>query len=416
MSSGLDSLKQELNQACDKIAETFVRQCTHGAQSPWQGKAAACGQFLGQDVLTWQQRGLHGTAAALSVLARSDTPDARTTVPQLVQYLVDRKKYEVELADEADKQHGQYKCDFDGRNTIKVSECLLAITRVKSGLCDTGVHQKRLAEKLQKSLIDKKGWDYFLDTPNGRPELLPTAYATLALSAFGADARDARAFMVNKLMRAAGQPVRSADLAIRVLCLYSLQLSHAEGSADEAANLGGIAAGLWRQLEPLLAGAHEQNIGYRGDSETFYARIPWQLYLLFVAIRMGDWRRLATKAARVRLEEVIAGAREGGFVYPHSDIAPASRTNAVVYDLLSEFRNKLTGSAFWWLLVLRRFHWLRALLAHRCIKLVIAGLATVLILVSIWTGVKEESLSISALAPEFGGAALVYLALLGRRR
>ncbi len=97
-------------------------------------------------------------------------------------------------------------------------------------------------------------------------------------------------------------------------------------------------------------------------------------------------------------------------------VAPASRTNAVVYDLLSEFRNKLTGSAFWWLLVLRRFHWLRALLAHRCIKLVIAGLATVLILVSIWTGVKEESLSISALAPEFGGAALVYLALLGRRR
>ena len=89
------SLKDQIESAQSQIARQFVKQCTEGSQTTsLPQNAAACGQFLGNDAVHNAQRGLHGTAAAIQVLARHGNEPARELVPKLIEYIQNRDNLE----------------------------------------------------------------------------------------------------------------------------------------------------------------------------------------------------------------------------------------------------------------------------------------------------------------------------------
>src|ERR1051325_2079812 len=86
----------DLRKSREVIASQFITQCNSGPQiSGMPSTDAACGQFLGD--ATSAQRGVHGTAAALRVLAEDGRPEARNLIPRLIRYVEERHK--IELAD-----------------------------------------------------------------------------------------------------------------------------------------------------------------------------------------------------------------------------------------------------------------------------------------------------------------------------
>jgi hypothetical protein len=84
--------------AREKVVELLMEQCEHGQQTVTLGNTAlaACGQFIGEAAKRVTQRGLHGTAAAVAVLAsvpKSNTR-AQALLPRLVKYTSSREEVE----------------------------------------------------------------------------------------------------------------------------------------------------------------------------------------------------------------------------------------------------------------------------------------------------------------------------------
>ncbi|MEX0715160.1 MAG: hypothetical protein WD066_01165 [Planctomycetaceae bacterium] len=305
MSQNSPPLSPYLIDARRRIADLFHDQCRHGAQTAALSDtdAAACGQFIGEKALRLQQRGLHGTAAALRVLSReSASPEQSRLLERLVRYVFDRQKIEVKATGRIDSKEPE----IDSQNVIKQSELLHALSRVPTAISQVGELRDDLVQRLQGGIIQQKGWSYFLDRPTDSPDLLPTAYAILALSSAHEDVSRPTSYLLNQLKQASGtrKPVEvNADISIRVACLYSLAFREggdAPESTDEA-TLCALFDPMWNSLERLLRDENiEQNVEYWRDDRTFYVRVPWQLYLLALAARLRYYRR--SRHSRRRLD------------------------------------------------------------------------------------------------------------------
>jgi len=343
-------LRKRIVSTKEHIAKLFVDQCQNGAQTKCleSYEAAACGQFIGGNAKNSKQRGLHGTAAALLVLAEANLPDSRELIQKIINYLEKQEEIEVSLQEKT-KQKARQKCDLDAKNTIKISEILYALSLIGPGVQSTESLVKKLAEQLVGSIRERKGWSYFVDDNEG-PELLPTAYAVLALSANGySEAENALKYLVEVLEKRyvknkTEQIKIDADIIVDVVCLYAVTFAKAEKRNDIFKTVFKV---IWQKLKPLLSEPLEQNIEYsHKKQENCYVRIPWQLYLIALSAHYDfNWAFSGSTIQR-KLDNIL---KTDALIYPHSGRMVSSRTNSILFEVLSILEGKLVHKNIFWL-------------------------------------------------------------------
>lgn len=400
------------------IADRFFRQCSSGSQlDGLPGTAVSCGQFL-DDTLSIQ-RGLHGTAAAIRVLAEDARPQYRALIPKLVEYLEQRRTIELSATTNDNHSSLDERLARDENNVIKISEMLFALNFVAAAVCDTEALKKKLAGILLNGRIKADGWGYFVDrkAEEREPQLLPTAHAVRALAGYGSNVSEPVQYLFDSLIKKSTEESSPrADISVRVFCLYVLSFIVDSENKDYFDQLRKAFSSMWRQLEPLLDDDIEQNIEYSRDREHYYVRVPWQLYLLALSAKL-DWkRRFVSRAAQRRLQAIVNAVNSlEGFTYPHSGLRMSSRTNAIVYDVFSSIEKQLERTWQALLVPAQTIDLLRSFLSSRGVRLVAAGLAVILIGFSLYRWYSRGG-DIGELGPEFLAALLLLFMTAGKAR
>jgi hypothetical protein len=360
----------ELQEAESRIIDQVADQCLKGAQSEGLGdNAKACGQFFGD--INKRQRGLHGTAAALRLLAEAQVQKASLTVPKLVSYLSERKRFDGEKKKKKSPQCRSF--EDDENNVIKLSEALYALHFVKPAQCQKDELVASLVKRLKEGYQTNEGWSHFLND-KGATAPLPTAFAILALCKNGYEGEFVNAINYVKQTAFDEGPTKDAkgftESSVQIFCLYALVFRKEtvnEIPADELSRIRTSFARQWRNHERLLDQDLEQNIEYSIGPTNYYVRIPWQLYLLALAAQVSPWR-IYSYIVQKKLGRILNDTKSGGFYYPYSGRALSTRTNAILYDTLKTIRHRSRHSGISWLV----YGWdnIRMFLGHRYLRLI----------------------------------------------
>jgi hypothetical protein len=327
----------KIDPALQQIERLLAEQCAHGAQTrdlPKEG--AACGQFVGPGAKEKPQRGLHGTAAALRVLAQATATDAIELVPKLVWYVENRPALH---KNGKEPRRNDQTFEDDQQNVIKLSEVLYSLSFVKAGQGLTDNLARDLANKLLEARKENKGWTYFLDSAEPIDNL-PTAFAVLALSQHGyeQDIRGQIDFLeANALAKDTNPSANINEASVRIFCLFALAFRKEELSQEESKHLKRAFIDLWDAHKSLLGLDLEQGIEYSKGPINYYLRIPWQLYLLALAARL-DPKRVSSLSAQRKLSRILDAVQTTGFRYPYSGAPLSSRTNGILFDVLHKIK------------------------------------------------------------------------------
>lgn len=404
-------LRNQIATAKLSIISLFKEQCQNGAQAKaLEGHdVTACGQFLGEQAKNYQQRGLHGTAAALRVLARGDSEESRILVSRLVKYLANREEIETQI--QCDDEKARQKCELNSKNVIKVSETLYALSYVDTGVSGTEALVKKLAADLIKALKEDKGWSYFTDDDNG-PELLPTAYAMLGLYVKGYSEADAAAKYISEklqnkyLDKNATQDI-DADIMIDITCLYALNFQKERtASIKQDESLKKIFCIILEKLKSIVTEELEQNVEYsHRKQKNCYVRIPWQLYLIALSASYNFKCTFSSLIVQKKLQTILSRVTADGLIYPHSGKLISSRTNAILFDVLSIIEKELSykNLSSWRI----AGDMLKDVSCSRLGKLLARICVFILSILIVFRWYKSGD--ISELAPELLGAAWVFM-------
>lgn len=403
-------LRTRVITARSAILQLFLKQVTEGAQSTGLDEdAAACGQFVGQSALALEQRGGHGTAAALCVLGSSDAVEAQKLANRLVNYMRERRKRLL-----------GHKEEREVKNVIKMSETLFALTQVlpASG-CNTEVLARELVDDLAASRKKNAGWSYFTDDAQEAPEVLPTAYALLALAEAGHPVDKEVQLLAERLseryLKENPSNVQTSDVTTDIACLYALGFRRHDAAANGIDKT--VRSVLGRILErhrSLLVEDIEQNIEYWYGSKTYYVRVPYQLYLLALTARYS-FRRFCSVAAQGRLRAILAAVEGSGFRYPNSGEMLSSRTNAILFEVLGRLQAELhegRHSSLWVAADEVRTFIGSPKVAKVLSFSVLAMMAYCVYLWATWTARPP----IATLAPSFVNAFLFWILRLGKKK
>lgn len=388
-----------------KISAEFIKAVQGPATrevSSGDVQAAALGQHLHAATA---QRGLHGTAAAIEVLAQTPGAEAQDFTRRLVHYVDELPTIEHAFAapkiPERDVEASQH-------NVIKMSEVLYGLAAVPTSLAPREQLARNIAETLVKHRAADGGWPYFMTDDPKPSDVLPTAYATRALASHGYDVSLSVNFLLDNLVKANSD---QTDIFVEVLVIYVLCYLPEVYRRDK--DLKKPFEDTWPRLSPLLNQDLEANIEYLA-SKINYVRIPWQLYLLGAAAHLSPYRRFASASAQRRLRSVLESVqKKGGLLYPHSGRDLSSRTNAILFDVL----NKIDGELAIRRLPLKPFVWIEAFksaIASRPFRYTVRIIVLCLIAYVIVRWFLSGSKSIADLAPELLSSALLIL-LTGRR-
>lgn len=325
---------------------------------------AACGQFLVGE--KFEQRGLHGTASAIAVLSKRQGENSEL-VSRLIAYIQSRRVFETALPEEV--RIDEPRMARDDRNVIKLSELILAQWDVHLKIYPKELLDK-LVESLESGFIDNKGWDYFTD--DGDAKLLPTAFAYAALASVGASEKVQKAekILLNALKekydkKSAHAPARH-DVMTDVVCMYVLCFSPRRDEFDDTLPvLKQSLQSIWKLLAPLLREDVEQTVEYLHRSDSFYVRIPWQLYLIALVAKLRPYILFHRPIVYDYLNRTLVSFEKGDFFYAHSSPHPSARTYAIAYECLSHVQQALQDMIF-----------IPPLMLARRIRLVIGGFVT----------------------------------------
>lgn len=394
-----------IDQARNGISQLLLEQVANGLQTTSLPQdMAACGQFVGAPGRG--QRGAHGTSAALDVLAQSDLNGAPELVKRMISYL--------EMAWLGSNTYDG--ANHDKTNVIKIAETLIAVQKVQRSIASTEALARHLATLLITARRQGCGWSYFIDSPNNSDiDELPTAFAYLALSEYGFDGLDiTRKWLFEKVNTASQTPrvEGQSDIYVHTYSLYVLSTANARGWQPPAQELKKIFLTFWQRLSGVRDNV-EQNLEYwRNETESFYVRVPWQIYLLGLGAKLAPSKILTTTSADLRLSTLVGGASSGrGFRYPHSGDVSSSRTNAILFNVLGIV--KIERSRSHWKPVFWLGHRVANILRSRPVAYLFAASVASFIIYSIYLWFNDASKEIADLAVEF--IAAILLALLARR-
>jgi hypothetical protein len=407
----------QLRTAKALIARRFIAQCNDGPQvKGLPAGTKACGQFADERVSS--QRGFHGTAGAIRVLGEEGRTDsrAREIIPGLIQYVERRASIEQELCANNHLPSLKEQLERDDANVIKLSELLFALSFVDVAVSDTEALRNLLAGRLCANMVNSSGWGYFLAKSDVEPQLLPTAHAVRALAEHGYPVDQPIEFLRSALTaKSSNGKTKRADISVHVFCLYVLSFIKNPERVERRESRKEFLS-LWRRLDTLLTDDIEQNIEYSRDDEHYYVRVPWQLYLLALASKLAPWRRFASRTAQLRLKSILEDVSSTeGFFYPHSGLRVSSRTNAVLYDVLSIIEGQLTHR---WELLLTPAHLvdlIRTFLSSTWVKRFARLIALVLVAVSTYSWYHRGG-HLAELAPELLAAIILLFVSGGKAR
>ena len=351
----IDDLKQARDTAVTMLAE----HCRSGVQTTDLGNEdiAACGQFVGAGLT---QRGLHGTAAALAVLANANVAadevtrrHARDLWQPLVRYIATRQSVESRSQTPVNAES----LVTDTNNVIKQCEILFALNQLPREVPGVMPLRTSIVESLKKGMrqcagvAGRAGWSYFLDD-SMKPDLLPTAHAVLALQGELGDLTGPIAFLLDSIET--GNPATTgedADISVRIFALYVLSfycIPEHKGGLVKVKVVRDALSRLWKRTANLLRfESIEQNIEYWRNSETLYVRVPWQLYLIALATQESLFFWYGSRALQSRLRQVVDALKTRSFRYPHSGKMISSRTTAIAFEVCGNVLHTLVQQQRW---------------------------------------------------------------------
>ncbi|WP_319479734.1 hypothetical protein [uncultured Draconibacterium sp.] len=374
-----------------RIEELFEEQVRSGKQTEEAG-IQTCGQFINEPGLG--QRGLHGVSAAIYVLSQNDQYDELTN--GLCEYAENFETYA-----------GVEKLQSDGNNTIKQAELLFALCFVKAGTRDVHELKNQISNKLNNSIIEGHGWDYFLNDQK-EVQLLSTAYCIRALMEAGYSQNIANSirYLRFELKRKSNNIDNPTRLSIYVFCLYVLVFfdnKFKEFEKDYKLILKRIKKSKYFSLN----NSFEQNLEYHGNDEHHYVRIPWQLYYLAITSKLSKWSFL-NRYAQKRLKELQDKLLNGGFKYDFSGEHLSSRTYSIIEESLIKIEQNVPNSLL--IKTAKIFNFIKPYLLYLVYVIVI-----IFMIFSIYKAVTND-FNLGDLAPEFVGYFVILLLSVNRKR
>jgi hypothetical protein len=382
----------------------FLKQVQKGNQSISlnDSNLSACGQFL--EYLDSNQRGLHGTAAALSVISHYERDD---TCKSVVKSLLEYAKSFVEVEKKLDSINEQAAM-IDDNNIIKKAELLYSLSFIKSGTADCDDLIKKIAKELKENQIKGESWTFFVNTENKDADIIPTAMSVLALHANNCDGYKAgRKFLSNEIEKIIKDTIKDPETFSKIVfALYVLVFTaNGEFKANER-EYKNILKKIWSSNFAFMNSDIEQNIEYPYNTRHFYVRIPWQLYLLAISNKLSYW--YSSKVSYFgRLQSILEQTNEEGFKYIHSGKHISSRTSAIVFDVLEHIKKNNKYSFI--VSILNWYDKILTFLKGEVIKWVFNILAILIILYSTYQWIYDPNSSIKDFAPEFITCFVIFL-------
>jgi hypothetical protein len=407
--------KQSISEAKDKIRAMILEQAEFGCQTKEVQKVKqlyfSIGQFLGDP--TRVQRGIHGSSNALTVLA--DT-DKNNVINGIVRYLEKRVAIEKQLAGSTSGLIEE-KLLKDEKNTIKLSEILYALGTVKPAQASTENFVGNLENRLYASQRRKGnliGWRYFTDDPSDELQLLPTAYAVLALNRNGFKTPQAVEYLRSYLNGSAiSNPTELAEI---VFTLYAL-IKGADDYKNHKSIYDNILGKIWKSQYCTLTDNYEQNIEYWFGAHHEYIRIPWQLFLLSITSKISVFKFYSLKAQSI-LSSIIETAKQSNFKYPYSGHYISTRTNAILYDVLTDIDNNISNdlayqALYYTSVVIDK---IREFFGSAIVRYFLSAVGLIMAFLSIKEWYIDKDSSFKDFASEFIGWIAIGLILLGKKK
>jgi hypothetical protein len=404
---------ETIDQALNNIASLIEIQATDGSQTKEvqtiDKEAYSIGQFI--DNQPRDQRGIHGTSSGLLVLA--EIKSNNTIINGLVKYLENHSSIETELI----KAKGDTSTDRltrDENNVIKIAETLIALSQVTQAQSKVEAYKEKLSKKLMSAIYKfsgETGLQYFTDSNHeSPPELLPTAFAILALSKLGYrdEIKDSVALTEYKLKNE--KITDPSRFAILVFSLYALVYSYGNLSDSQVTSFKKIFKRLWANPFCSLANNYEQNLEYWYNNQHDYVRIPWQMYLITIAARFSPWKFYTFNCQR-RVSDMVNEALGSGFKYPFSGRYVSTRTNSILFQCLIQIKENLKTSVWYWLWM--QFDRFRLFLGSSRIKFWVKIFGWLLFLYIVYVWFKPNGNKLSEVAPEL--LAYSVINLLGKK-
>jgi hypothetical protein len=404
--------KKDINEALINIAKLIKDQTNDGQQSKLlqaiDSEVFALGQFLND--LTRQQRGIHGTSAGLIVLAEHDAN--HILIKGLIKYLENRKQFESSLNGKEDLFQNE-RLTRDEDNIIKLSEILYSLSFVSAGQASKEEFTKQLAKKIMDAKCDSstfKGWSFFISDNNQKAELLPTAFAVLALERNGFKELEIRNSLESQLFK---EEINSpSTLAICVFCLYTLMQSKKENENSKLKPYKDLFHKIWSSPYASMQNDYEQNLEYWNDVQHDYIRIPWQIYFLAISSQLSKWR-FYTVNFQNRLKSLVDKAKQKGFIYPHSSPYISTRTNSILFVSLEIIRENMNHSFGYSLLV--KIDRIRQFLGSTLTRRMAMALGISIMIYISYKWYTDSKTHFTDVAPELFASFILTLTTLGKK-
>jgi hypothetical protein len=247
---------KEIGESKEKISEGFIR-AAQGPATQQLAQADAQAAALGQHLhATTPQRGLHGTAAAIEVLAQTPGSQAKELTRRLVHYIDSISNIEAAVPD---SETSQQDIKASQHNVIKMSEVLYSLAAVPTSSAPREELARHIAETLVGSCQPDGGWPYYMAGSSAASDVVPTAYATRALAAHGFDVTGSVKFLVENLKKKSSDEI---DIFVQVLEIYVLCYLPVDYRPEKELNKPFEDA--WLRLSTLLNQDLEANIEYEG--------------------------------------------------------------------------------------------------------------------------------------------------------
>ena len=400
----------DINKSQIEIEKLFYLQVENGQQSASinNPNASACGQFLKE--YHREQRGIHGTSAALYVLSHSHDQSQKVTIPKLFHYITNRQNIETNIT------NNQMDASIirDSKNIIKIGEILNSLSNINTGIVPKDNYVQQLLNELTSFKKNRDGWGYFTDSPERDAELLPTIFAIKGILSIQSADDDAVRFVAREcLNKINSNTIDNTSYAIVILGIYTL-------SFYDLANVAGlnfkeIVSKLFSKNPMSLSEGNEMNIEYWYGEKHEYIRIPWQIYLIALAAKYSpiQFSKLVTQE---RLKELVGSTLNAGFKYVYSGPYISSRTNYIIYECLSHVKQNLKSKLLYD--VLYFIDQIREFLGKSGVRYLIKFLIIVLFGYSLylWRNSTTEREKLNNIATEVINFALFWLFSLGKRR
>lgn len=398
--------EETLTQVQNKIKDMFLEQVQKGKQSKSlnNDNLLACGQFL--SYLDSNQRGLHGTAAALRVISHYERDD---TCKNVVKSLLEYVKSFIEVEKGLDSTN-EKSAIIDDNNIIKKAELLYSLSFIRRGTADCDDLIKKIAKELKGNQINSESWTFFINSENkDDADIIPTAMSVLALHANNCDGYKAgRIFLSNEVNKIIiKDKIKDPETFSKiVLALYVLVFTANGELETKEREYRTILKKIWSSNFAFMKSDIEQNIEYPYNTRHFYVRIPWQLYLLAISNKLS-YRYSAKVYYFSRLNSILEQTNEDGFKYLHSGKHISSRTNAILFDIIEQIKRDRKNILA--IFILNFFDKMLNFLRKKYVKYFFnfIGLAIIIGSFCLWRGEGRDLLT--DLTPAFVASFAVYL-------